>query len=179
MKRIVMLLLSGLFIILAAYSIWQVLGHDSARLKVSGQPHYVNGRDISGVEVQTLEGHPQLLKSELTGDINIINFWASWCEPCNKEMPELVHYNDIKPNHIKLIGLNVQDDQKNRQAFLKKYDVDYPVVVGSEQLLKQYKIYNIPTTIFVDKEGRVLTTYMGELNQEKLEKLIEQVEEKL
>ncbi|TDM14693.1 TlpA family protein disulfide reductase [Macrococcus bovicus] len=176
MKRIVMWVLSGIFMLLAAYSVYTVVHQDPAELKVSGQAHYMNNRNISKEPVQSLEGQKLELSRELSADINIINFWASWCEPCNQEMPELIQYNQEKPNHIKLIGMNVQDKEKGRTSFLNKYQPDYPIVIGSERMVKQYKIYNIPTTIFVNKEGRVLTTYVGELEAGKLETLIQEVE---
>ncbi|ULG72543.1 TlpA family protein disulfide reductase [Macrococcus brunensis] len=176
MKRILMWVLSGIFMLLAAYSVYTVINQDTTELKVSGQAHYINDRNISKEPVQSLEGEKLNLGRELTADINIINFWASWCEPCNKEMPELIKYNQQKPNHIKLIGMNVQDKEKGRDAFLKKYQPDYSIVTGIEDMVKGYKIYNIPTTIFVSKEGKVLSTYVGELDASKLETLVQEVE---
>ncbi|TDM03682.1 TlpA family protein disulfide reductase [Macrococcus carouselicus] len=176
MKRMLTLLLSGLFIILAGYSVWQVLNKDTSELKVGGQPHFINDKNIGEMEVTTLTGDQEKLKHKLTADINIINFWASWCEPCNKEMPELVRYDEMKPNHIKLIGLNVQDKNEGRQSFLKKYKPDYPIVIGTEEMIRKYRIYNIPTTVFVAKDGQVLMTYVGELDVYKIETLIQQIE---
>ena len=172
MKRIVMWVLSGIFMLVAAYSVYTVLNQDTAELKVSGQTHYINNHNISKKPVQSLEGKKLNLGHELTADINIINFWASWCEPCNKEMPELVEFHKNNKD-IGLIGLNINDKAKDREDFMKEHNVDYEVVVAKDEMIRKYKIYNIPTTFFTDKNGKVLKTYVGELDENKLKRMTE------
>ncbi|TDM12601.1 TlpA family protein disulfide reductase [Macrococcus lamae] len=177
MKRFIVVLLSAALLLTAGYSVWRVMTFDDQSTSVAGHPHYLNGRNIDQMKVVDKTGQSQVLSKLLTGDINIINFWASWCEPCNREMPELVNYYHQKPNHIQVIGMNIQDEHKNRDAFIKKYHADYPMLTADATVRKQYKINNLPTTLFVDNNGKVLKTYLGEMNEQKLNALIQQIEE--
>lgn len=176
MKRLILALLSGLFIFAAAYSIWRVVNYDQKSTQVTGQPHYMNDKQLDQIQFTALNGQEVSLKKYLTGDINIINFWASWCEPCNKEMPELVQYNHEKPGHIHLIGANIQDNKNKREKFIQKYNADYPMLIADNKAVKKNKIYNIPTTFFVDKNGKVIKTYSGQIDEEKIKALIKQIE---
>lgn len=176
MKRILLALLSGIFIFAAAYSVWRVVNYDQTTAKVSGQPHYMNGKQLDQIQFTLLNGQKISLKKYLTGDINIINFWASWCEPCNKEMPELVQFNKDKPGHINIIGANIQDSKGGRKEFIKKYNADYTMLIADNKAVKKNKIYNIPTTFFVDRNGKVLKTYSGQIDEQKIKTLIQQIE---
>ncbi|UBH13687.1 TlpA family protein disulfide reductase [Macrococcus armenti] len=181
MRKLITILLSLLFISLAVYSIYTVIQFNQSKNQISNKnivshEHPVNGKNIGDISVTDFNNHTYKLKETLKHDINIINMWASWCEPCNKEMPELIHYDQQKPNHVGLIGLNVQDKPDKRDAFIKKYGPDYPMYSLSEEITKQYKFTYVPTTLFVDKEGKVLKTYIGELNQSQIENIIQQID---
>ncbi len=177
MKRFMIIFFSAALLAAAAYSVWQVMTFDDESSQIAGHPHYLNGKNILSMESYNSAGQAQPLKAQLTGDINIINFWASWCEPCNREMPELIDYFHNKPNHLQVIGMNIQDEQKKRDAFIDQYQPDYPMLTADDSVRKQYKINHLPTTLFVDDQGNVLKTYLGELNQQKLKQLIAQIEE--
>lgn len=178
MKHIITAVLLFIFLALAGYSIYQVMQFNENSVddaQVTTHNHPINNQNISRINVSDMQSYTLSLKSQLKHDINIINFWASWCGPCNEEMPELVQFDKEKPNHVGLIGMNVQDNEKNRQAFIEKYDAAYPMLILDEAQMKQYKINNIPTTIFVDKNGKVLKTYIGELNRKKLDIILTQL----
>lgn len=176
MKHIITAVLLFIFLSLVGYSIFQATqfntGSDDSK-QVTTHNHPINNQNISNVTVSDLDDKKFKLKDYLTHDINIINFWASWCGPCNDEMPELVAFDKEKPNHLGLIGMNVQDKESKRKAFIERYKAKYPMVILDEAQMKHYKINNIPTTIFVDNNGKVLKTYIGELNRSKLEKIVE------
>lgn len=175
MKHLITALLLFIFLSLVGYSIYQATQFNTASddaKHVTTHDHPINNQNISNVTVSDLKSNKLILRDELKHDINIINFWASWCGPCNDEMPELVAFDSEKPNHVGLIGMNVSDKKKKRDAFIMHYKAKYPMLVLDETQMKQYKINNIPTTIFVDRKGKVLKTYIGELNRNKLEKII-------
>lgn len=179
MKRLITILLAAIFVALATYSIYTVIQFNKSNEEpgnIVTHNHPLNERQIGDVAVTSLHGQKKEIASILKHDITIINIWASWCDPCKKEMPELVTYGKEKPNHVGLIGFNVQDNPEKRDAFIDKYEPTYPMYTLDEATMKRYKIYNIPTTIFVDKQGKVLKTYVGELDQQKLEKIIRQIQ---
>lgn len=173
MKHMITIILTIIFLGLAAYSIYAVFQFNANSTSqstgyVTTHHHPINNKNISSLTVTDLSNNTFPLKKVLKHDINVINIWASWCGPCNAEMPELVAFDHEKPNHIGLIGMNVSDKKNKREAFIKKYNAKYPIIILDQQQMKKNKIINIPTTLFVDKRGKVMKTYVGELNREKL-----------
>ncbi|MCE4955842.1 TlpA family protein disulfide reductase [Macrococcoides caseolyticum] len=174
MKHIITIFLLIIFLGLVGYSIYQVSQFNATDnvKSVTTHEHPINGQNLSHLKVSNLDGNKVNLRRYLNHEITIINFWASWCEPCNKEMPELVQYHQNKPNHVGLVGINVQDKPDKRLGFIEKYQAKYPMIIFTEEQMKKYKIINIPTTLFIDKKGKVLKTYVGELDQHKIELII-------
>ncbi|MGZ9848494.1 TlpA family protein disulfide reductase [Macrococcus psychrotolerans] len=179
MRRLITILLAAIFVALATYSIYTVIQFNKGNEEpgnIVTHNHPLNNKQIGDIAVTDMNGQKKEIASLLKHDITIINVWASWCEPCKKEMPELVTYGKEKPNHVGLIGFNVQDKIEKRDAFIDNYKPTYPMYTLDEASMKRYKIYNIPTTVFVDKQGKVLKTYVGELNQQKIEEIIMQIQ---
>ena len=101
--------------------------------------------------------------SEMTGNVVLINFWASWCGPCREEMPLL---NDLhkkyEPLGFTVLGVNVEEDAKNARGFLKNFPVDFPVLLDNKnQVSKQYNVIAMPTTVVVDRDGNVRFLHKG------------------
>ncbi|WP_414049366.1 TlpA family protein disulfide reductase [Macrococcus animalis] len=176
MKHLITVILLLIFLGLAGYSIYQVSQFNAESdegINVTTHNHPINNKNISNIIVSDMNNKKTKIKTHLNHKITIINFWASWCGPCNEEMPELVQYDEEKPNHVGLIGMNVQDNDENREAFIEKYNATYPMLILGENQMKKNKINNVPTTIFVDKNGKVLKTYVGELSRKKLDIILD------
>ncbi|MCI0473983.1 MAG: TlpA family protein disulfide reductase [Ignavibacteria bacterium] len=103
------------------------------------------------------------------GKVLFINFWATWCAPCKKEMPELSQINtELKDKNFKMLGINVfQRGNQTIEDILKQIPVSYPIVDGNEQLVKSFEkttgaaIEGVPTTYIVDKNGKIVETIVG------------------
>jgi thiol-disulfide isomerase/thioredoxin len=86
--------------------------------------------------------------SQFKGQVVMINFWASWCQPCRQEMPLLESmYKKYKPLGFTLLGVNVEPDQKDAENFLKQTPVSFPVLFDAKE--------GMPTTVFIDRRGNV------------------------
>ena len=101
--------------------------------------------------------------SELRGQVVMLNFWASWCGPCRKEMPllEKIH-KKYKRLGFTLLGVNVEQDSKAAKKYLKKVKVSFPVLFDKTN--KTSKLYNIsamPTTIIIDRSGNQRFIHKG------------------
>jgi thiol-disulfide isomerase/thioredoxin len=101
--------------------------------------------------------------SEMTGNVVLINFWASWCGPCREEMPLL---NSLHKKYEALgftvLGVNVEEDTRKARDFLKDFPVDFPVLLDKEnRVSKQYKVIAMPTTVLVDRDGNVRYLHKG------------------
>jgi len=92
--------------------------------------------------------------AQFKGQVVMINFWASWCVPCRKEMPLI--YKKYKPLGFTLISVNVEPDQKDAEGFLKQTPVSFPVLFDAKsQVSGLYNVQVMPTSVFIDRKGNV------------------------
>ena len=101
--------------------------------------------------------------SELAGNVVMLNFWASWCGPCRKEMPLL---NGLHNKYEKLgfvvLGVNVEQEQKLAKSFLSDTPVDFPILFdAANQVSKAYDVIAMPTTVMIDRNGKVRYIHKG------------------
>ena len=101
--------------------------------------------------------------SEMTGNVVLINFWASWCGPCREEMPLLNElHKKYGPLGFTVLGINVEEDSNNARGFLNDFPVDFPVLLDSKnQVSKQYNVVAMPTTVVVDRDGNMRFLHKG------------------
>jgi thiol-disulfide isomerase/thioredoxin len=111
------------------------------------------------------------------GKLLFVNFWATWCAPCREEMPEFVRaQREFGGRGLQFVGIAVDDAAKVRQ-FADEIDLNYPALVGgygamelSRTLGNQYMA--LPFTIVVGRDGLIVHTQLGPLNEDKLRQLI-------
>lgn len=87
----------------------------------------------------------------------VLNFWASWCAPCRKEMPFLESvWNEHKNGDLVLIGINVMDDNDEARETLKEFKISYPNVSDTRgDVTDSYDVLALPVTYFIDKKGEI------------------------
>lgn len=113
-------------------------------------PHYPDRKMIS---ISDYKGKPMF-----------INFWASWCDPCKQETPDLVKAYAKYGNEVEFIGVNLtsSDSVADVTKFVHQYGMKYTVLLDTAgQVSKQYGIVGIPTSVFVNGEGKITAIYMG------------------
>jgi len=118
-----------------------------------------------------------LFSKQLNGKMVLINFWASWCKPCIKEMPTFVELQEKYKNDFIIIGVlfEKEKDEKELLAFMQKHKVNFPVTVGKENfvLAKAFDdIKMIPESFLYTKEGFFVEKFIGEIKKSKLENYI-------
>ena len=102
--------------------------------------------------------------SQYKGQVVMINFWATWCKPCREEMPLLEDiYKKYKPMGFTLVGVNVEPDAKDAEAWLaKQKPVSFPIAFDTEsKVSKMYKVAVMPSTVFVDRKGNIRVMHKG------------------
>lgn len=138
------------------------------------------GQIAPNFTLQTLEGKTVDL-ADFKGKKVIVNFWATWCTPCRTEMPHMQKYYEQRADkdNVEILALNLTYDDKgpeNVQNFVNSYDLTFPIVLmENDQLLKDYEIITIPSSVFIDIEGHVQHQFTGVLDQEKLVHFVSQL----
>ena len=103
--------------------------------------------------------------SEFRGEVVMINFWATWCGPCRQEMPVLQElysrYHDVG---FELLGISIDGNNANAKNMAKRLKVKYPILFDSEKNVSElYDVDAMPTTVMVDRDGRVRHIFRGYL----------------
>jgi thiol-disulfide isomerase/thioredoxin len=111
-------------------------------------------------------GVGELSLADLAGRVVIVNFWASWCGPCRIEQPDLNAVHALLPDtEVVLVGVNIEDTQANALAHLVEFDVPYLSLFDPvNELAGRFSgigARTIPTTLFLDVEGRVAARLLG------------------
>ncbi|PCJ47490.1 MAG: redoxin [Gammaproteobacteria bacterium] len=108
---------------------------------------------------------PNIRLKELSGDVILINFWASWCGPCRKELPKLEDlHQKYKDLGVTIIGINVDVDPELSKILLKDHPVTFMVLYDPENNVSaDYDIQAMPSTFLVDKNGLLRFRHNGYL----------------
>lgn len=102
----------------------------------------------------------------------LVNFWATWCGPCQQEIPLL---NQISNNQVQVLGIALDSSDAVR-AFAQKTPLHYPVLLGSDQELNWTKAYGneqkgLPFTALVDAQGKIIYAHLGQLHADDLKEI--------
>lgn len=122
--------------------------------------------------------------SDLIGKPIVLNFWASWCPPCKAEMPDFETAYQEMGEDVVFIMLNATDGSRETkelaQAFIEEQGFSFPVYFDtSMDASYTYGISSLPTTLFIDKDGYLITGSIGMISKESLQKGIEMIKEKM
>ena len=132
------------------------------------------GAEFPRLQVTTLDGTPYDL-ADRRGRWVVVNFWATWCAPCLKEMPELSALDAMR-EHIEVIGLAYEDtDADTLRMFLEKHPVAFPVaIVDTYDPPRDFPTpRGLPQTCLVAPDGRLVKTFLGPVTAADLEQAIE------
>lgn len=123
------------------------------------------------VRVETMAGE-SLHLAQQDGKVLLINFWATWCAPCRKEIPDLVDlYADLEEEGLVILGISVdQDGRAAVEPFAKKHEINYPIILDPDQTLEPHfeGLYGLPTTYVIDPNGRIVQRVTGIFPTEKM-----------
>ncbi len=101
--------------------------------------------------------------ASLKGQVVLINFWATWCGPCRKEMPLLEQIQKkYAPLGFTMLGVNVEEDTRLMDTFLKDVPVTFPILLDpANGVSKLYDVSAMPSTVIVDRKGQVRYIHQG------------------
>jgi thiol-disulfide isomerase/thioredoxin len=101
--------------------------------------------------------------SQYRGQVVMLNFWASWCAPCRREMPILDSIQRrYKPLGFALVGVNVEPDAREAEVFLRQTPVSFPIAYDAQsKVSKLYNVAGMPSTVILDRKGTVRFVHRG------------------
>jgi cytochrome c biogenesis protein CcmG, thiol:disulfide interchange protein DsbE len=105
---------------------------------------------------------PKMTLADLRGGPALINFWASWCDPCREEAAELERFDNSLPHGAHLVGVDYTDQEGPAQAFIKTYGWTFPVLSDPNGIFgARYRFTGLPSTVAIDARGRIVQTLRG------------------
>lgn len=109
-----------------------------------------------------LSGKPLKL-SDYHGRVVLLDFWATWCEPCRAEIPHFVELQDNYGSQgLQIIGVSMDDSPDPVPAFYKQFKMNYPVIMGNAQIGEEYGgVLGLPIAFIIDRQGLIRAKHMG------------------
>jgi peroxiredoxin len=126
-----------------------------------------------------LTGPGRLSTDDLDGSPYVLNFWATWCDPCRKEMPAFERvWRRYKSRGVVIVGVNINDDLGDAREFAGDLGITYPLVVDeNDELATELGVKGLPQTFFVDAAGAIVDTgaELGIMTEAELTKTIDRI----
>lgn len=154
---------------------------------ITNEQSFVSGNGVATfIKAESRKAAPELSGNTLQGEkflstrgtIQVVNVWASWCSPCRAEAPVLQELSTTMPE-IQFVGILTRDNLVAARSFVTRFNITYPTLIDDSVILgfKDTLIANaIPTTLIIDKQGKVAARISGEVTFSGLRDLIMKVQ---
>ncbi|MDP9232675.1 MAG: TlpA family protein disulfide reductase, partial [Actinomycetota bacterium] len=152
---------------LLALLIWKVAEGSQNEAKIGKPaPDFTLGR---------LDRAGSLQLSSLRGKVVVLNFWASWCQPCKLEAPDLAASAKKWSGRVVVLGVDVNDPSGDARGFMRKYGITYPIVHDNKNVTSpKYGLTGLPETFFLDRRGRIVSHVISGIKAADLQRGVEE-----
>ena len=129
------------------------------KLRITPATQWIEAHDFAGKMMDAKSVNLQ----DYRGRFVLLNFWATWCSPCLKEMPDLENaYNEMGQEKLVVLAVGMGESVKKIKAFFNKYGFTFPLLADNRmKITKLYGVRNIPVTYLIDPDGVVLGRALG------------------
>ncbi len=120
------------------------------------------GDQITSLKLPDLQGTMQTLPK---GEIILLNFWATWCPPCRKEIPSMIKlHKKLAAQGLKIVAVSVDKNYDDLENFVKEHQMPFMVLHDADSIAaRQYGVFRFPETFLIDRQGRVRHRLVGEV----------------
>jgi len=135
------------------------------------------GQQAPAFALADIDGQERSL-AEWNGKVVLLNFWATWCPPCRREIPALIELQErYGPEGLQVVGIAI-DQQELVQPYVESMGVNYPALVGELDAMDVSRAYGnrygqLPYTVVIDRQGTIRAVHRGEIEHEEAAALIE------
>jgi cytochrome c biogenesis protein CcmG/thiol:disulfide interchange protein DsbE len=113
---------------------------------------------------------PKVTVESLRGKPAVVNFWASWCEPCRKEAPHLQRFYERNRDRVGVVGVSYTDNQPGARRFIRRYRWTFPNLSDPDGLAgAEYDLVGLPVTVVLDSDGQIAKRLSGPQTEAKLD----------
>lgn len=114
--------------------------------------------------------------ADFKGQVVVLNFWASWCDPCEAEAPVLERgWQTYRDRGVTVIGVDTDDAESDARAFIERHGLTYDNGPEPGNLSVKYGVLGLPETYFIDRDGMIVRRWVGELSSEEFASLVEEL----
>ena len=137
---------------------------------VISHPGVSSGETVD-FKLEDLSGQEYIL-SDYRGRWVVVNFWATWCGPCMKEIPELIRFQNEHHSRAQVFGISFEETSpKEIRRYIDELKVNYPVLrIGTEPLVPFEPLKGLPTTFLVTPQGQIIYRHLGPLSTKQLKR---------
>ncbi|MDO3676944.1 thiol-disulfide oxidoreductase ResA [Paenibacillus ehimensis] len=158
-----------LILFAVGYAVFQALAGNREEVEV--------GKKAPDFTLTNLQGQTVQL-SDYDGTGVLLNFWASWCDPCVNEMPLLNEAYGRMPG-VEILAVNMGETKEKASQFADRHRLKLPILLDSNgDVKKRYKIGGLPTTYLIDVKGRIVQKFSGELTRSEFIHFMERIQPK-
>jgi peroxiredoxin len=164
LRTVILILLSGA----VGYTIYANLFTEKTRVTVDSEaPDFV---------LTDLNGKKHRL-SDYRGKGVFLNFWGTWCKPCEKEMPYINRQYEVYKNQgVEVIAVNVGEPELSVKKFAERFDLKFPIVIDQQdQVMNAYDIDPLPTTFLINKDGKIVKIITGTMTESMVQQYMESI----
>jgi thiol-disulfide isomerase/thioredoxin len=123
-------------------------------------------------ELQDCKGDPVAL-DDYQGRPLVLNFWATWCPPCQMEIPALSSYARANPD-VSVVGVAIDSGSADHMPQLRtQLDISYEIYAADNAIVRAYGVRGLPTTVVIDGAGQVVATHTGPVTEQQLSKMVD------
>jgi cytochrome c biogenesis protein CcmG/thiol:disulfide interchange protein DsbE len=164
--------LATVAVALVVVLVTRVLAATAVSRTVAHLPPTLVGHPAPDFAVDVWNGTPgqRIQLAALKGTPVVVNFWASWCEPCQSEAPILTQaWRTYHPRGVMFLGLAFQTAPKDGRQFIQQYSITYPCAAAPDSVGPAYALSGIPVTVLIDRRGVVAKEFAGPITRDAFE----------